>query len=49
MPIKVIRTTTVPLSLDYLLKGQLKFLNQHFEVIAVSGEDISLRLVTENK
>lgn len=46
---KLFRTTTVPLSLDYLLKGQLRFLNQHFEVVAVSGEDEHLRTVAERE
>lgn len=47
--IKIIRTTTVPISLDYLLKGQLRFLNQYFEVVAVSGEDEHLRLVAKRE
>jgi glycosyltransferase involved in cell wall biosynthesis len=34
---KIIRTSTVPMSRNLLLKGQLKFLNQHFDVLAVSG------------
>lgn len=34
---KLICTSTVPISLETLLKGQLAFLHQHFEVIAVSG------------
>lgn len=42
---KVIRTSTVPISLDSLLRGQLKFLNQHYEVVAVSGEGERLRSV----
>lgn len=46
---KIIRTTTVPMSLNYLLKGQLHFLNQHFEVVAVSGEDNHLREVAERE
>ncbi len=46
---KLIRITTVPISLDYLLKGQLKFLNQHFEVVAVSGEDEHLLEVAERE
>lgn len=37
--IKIIRTATVALSLDVLLNGQLKYLDQHFEVIGVSGQD----------
>lgn len=49
MPIKIIRTTTVSISLDYLLKGQLRFLNQYFEVVAVSGEDEHLRTVAERE
>ena len=36
---KIIRTSTIALSLDVLLKGQLSYLNQFFEVVAVSGED----------
>ena len=35
---KLIRVTTVPLSLDKLLSGQLQFMNAHYEVIAVSSE-----------
>lgn len=42
---KLIRVSTVPISLNLLLKGQLAFLNQYFEVIAVSGEDHNLREV----
>ncbi len=41
----VIRTSTVPLSLDVLLEGQLKFLSKHYEIIAVSGEDKHLEIV----
>jgi glycosyltransferase involved in cell wall biosynthesis len=36
---KLLRITTVPISLKYLLKGQLLFMQQQgFEVLAVSGE-----------
>jgi len=35
---KLIRITTVPLSLDKILDGQLSFMNDHYEVIAVSSE-----------
>lgn len=35
---KLIRITTVPLSLDKLLSGQLHFMNSYYEVIAVSSE-----------
>lgn len=42
---KLIRTSTIALSLDVLLKGQLGFLNQHYQVIAVSGKDHHLNNV----
>jgi glycosyltransferase involved in cell wall biosynthesis len=35
---KLIRITTVPLSLDKLLEGQLKFMQEQYDVIAVSSE-----------
>ena len=35
---KLIRITTIPLSLEKLLDGQLTFMNQYFEVTAVSAE-----------
>lgn len=35
---KLLRITTVPISLKILLRGQLKFINQHFEVVGVSSE-----------
>lgn len=35
---KLIRITTVPLSLDKLLEGQLHFMSEHYEVIAVSSD-----------
>lgn len=43
--IKLIRTATVAMSLDILLKGQLRFLNENYEVIAVSGDDEHLQNV----
>ncbi len=46
---KIIRTATVALSLDVLLKGQLSFLNNYFNVIAVSGEDKHLKEVRERE
>jgi glycosyltransferase involved in cell wall biosynthesis len=42
---KVIRTATVAISLDILLKGQLQFLNQQFNIIAISGDDVHLKNV----
>ncbi|GGG44721.1 glycosyl transferase [Christiangramia forsetii] len=35
---KLVRITTIPLSLEKLLEGQLTFMNQHYEVIAVSAD-----------
>lgn len=46
---KVIRTATIALSLDVLLKGQLEFLSKHYEVIAVSGGDNYLENVRERE
>lgn len=39
---KLIRTSTIAASLNILLKGQLAFLNKHYEVVAVSGGDAHL-------
>ncbi len=39
---KVIRTATVAVSLDILLKGQLDYLNQEYNIVAVSSPDIHL-------
>jgi len=35
---KLVRITTIPLSLEKLLEGQLNFMNDYYEVIAVSAE-----------
>lgn len=35
---KIIRITTVPISLEKLLEGQLAFMKDHFEVVAISAE-----------
>lgn len=35
---KLIRITTVPVSLKTLLKGQLEFMSHHFEVVGISSE-----------
>ena len=34
---KLIRITTVPLSLDKLLSGQLHYMNSFYEVVAISS------------
>jgi glycosyltransferase involved in cell wall biosynthesis len=45
---KVIRTSTIALSLNVLLKGQLSFLKKYYHVIAVAGDDEDLR-IAENR
>lgn len=42
--IKLFRIATIPTSLESLLKGQLRMLNEHYEVVAVSspGESMSV-------
>ena len=46
---KLIRTSTIAMSLDFLLKGQLAFLNQHFEVVAVSSDNEHLSVVKQRE
>ncbi|RQP13998.1 MAG: glycosyltransferase family 1 protein, partial [Chryseobacterium sp.] len=42
---KLLRASTIALSLDVLLRGQLKYLNEHLDVTAVSGPDEHLNAV----
>ena len=46
---KLIRVTTADISLNSLLKGQLKFLNQYFEVIGVAKNTGVLKEVSERE
>lgn len=46
---KLIRVTTADISLDGLLKGQLKYLNQYFEVVGLSSDTGSLKQVEERE
>lgn len=47
---KLIRITTVPLSLNVLLKGQLQFMRDHFEVLAVAaGPESELKEVSNRE
>lgn len=39
----IIRTSTISMSLDILLKGQLAYLGNFYDVLAVSGEDVHLK------
>src|ERR1044072_8019222 len=42
---KLIRITTVPLSLSVLLKDQLRYMSDHFDLLAVSSPDKLLEQV----
>ncbi|MEP2240117.1 MAG: glycosyltransferase, partial [Maribacter sp.] len=44
---KIIRVTTVASSLKILLKGQLSYMNQFYDIIGVSSKDPMLDEVTE--
>ncbi|WP_074406518.1 glycosyltransferase family 4 protein [Aquimarina megaterium] len=47
---KIIRVTTVPISLGKLLQGQLKFMSQYYDIIGVSGEgEGQLDVVSQNE
>ena len=46
---KLVRTASVSSSLDILLKGQLFFLNEHFDVIAISGQDFHLENIANRE
>ena len=46
---KIIRVTTADISLNSLLKGQLNFLNQYFEVIGVAKDTGVLKEVSERE
>lgn len=45
MKTKLIRITTIPLSLKVLLRGQLRYMSDYFEVIGVSSNDKELEEV----
>jgi len=42
---KLIRVTTISMSLDILLKGQLAYLNQYFDVVGLSSGEKNLNIV----
>ncbi|MDT0677474.1 glycosyltransferase family 4 protein [Autumnicola musiva] len=39
---KLVRITTVPISLEHLLEGQLNFMSQYYEVTAISSDEVRL-------
>jgi len=47
--IKLFRVTTVDISLDKLLKGQLRYLNEHFQVTGVSADTGLIKGVAERE
>lgn len=46
---KIIRITTVPISLKVLLKGQLKYISNHYDIIAISSPSPVLEEVAYNE
>lgn len=48
MPPKLVRITTVPLSLEKLLEGQLSFMDQFYEVTAISADEERLNRYGQN-
>lgn len=46
---KVFRITTVPISLNGLFKGQLRMLNEHFELVGVSSPGAALEEVHQRE
>lgn len=47
--IKLIKTSTIPVSLNILLKGQFKYLSNYFQVIGLSSKGSSLHEVSERE
>lgn len=46
---KIVRITTIPISLKVLLKGQLKFMSNQYEVIAIASPDSLLDQVASEE
>lgn len=46
---KIIRITTVPASLGILLKGQLRYMNDYYDILGVSSSGLHLKDVQENE
>ena len=46
---KLVRITTVPVSLQVLLKGQMRYMKEHgFEVTMISSDGPEVKTVSEN-
>ena len=46
---KLIRISTIPVSLETLLKGQLKMLSEHYEVVVVSSPGERMKVLEERE
>lgn len=46
---KLLKTSTIPLSLDVFCKGQLKMLSDYYEVVAVSSPDSELETISKRE
>lgn len=46
---KVLRVSTVPMIFDWILKGQLKMLSEHYEIVVVSSPSESLNIVSKRE
>jgi glycosyltransferase involved in cell wall biosynthesis len=46
---KFFRVTTIPLTINLLLKGQLNYFNQYFDVVAVSSEGADLQEIAQRE
>ena len=47
--LKLIRTSTIPASLENLLKGQLKMLSKYYNVLAVSSPGDDMETIEERE
>ncbi|WP_396211722.1 glycosyltransferase family 4 protein [Flavobacterium sp.] len=45
----LIRITTIPISLEKLLSGQLRFMNSYFNVIGISSDKVNLQKVQQKE
>ena len=46
---KIIKTSTVPTSLDTFCEGQLRMLSEHFEVVAVSSPGVEMERIRQRE
>lgn len=46
---KLLRISTIPSSLELLLKGQLKMLSEHYDILAVSSPGEDMKMIAERE